>query len=246
MTVQNSNPIHTPVLAHPLPLNWGKLSSLSAPIDLAGISELYQRIAPAAAPQTETPAAAPRQEGITMQNNGSPAPSFNTPNFGRTEPQRPSPSTSFPPGVPVFSGDGGFDELMREPQKPAAPAHPAAQAPREEPVFSNPQSAPASEPSPFGVSSFKTPSYVPPHQPDPVPVQPAAPQRDPSQELVSYLQPILERAISDRLSTVIDAAARSAADAAADRIRTEVLSKIDLIVRDAVEHETSRFLRMRR
>lgn len=49
-----------------------------------------------------------------------------------------------------------------------------------------------------------------------------------------------------RLSTVIDAAARSAADAAADRIRAEVLSKIDLIVRDAVEHETSRFLRMRR
>jgi hypothetical protein len=45
---------------------------------------------------------------------------------------------------------------------------------------------------------------------------------------------------------VIDAAARSAADAAADRIRAEVLSKIDLIVRDAVEHETSRFLRMRR
>ena len=113
MTVQNSNPIHTPVLAHPLPLNWGKLSSLSAPIDLAGISELYQRIAPAAAPQTETPAAAPRQEGVTMQNNGSPAPSFNTPNFGRTEPQSPAPSTSFPPGVPVFSGDGGFDELMR-------------------------------------------------------------------------------------------------------------------------------------
>ena len=149
-----------------------------------------------------------------MQNNGSPAPSFNTPNFGRTEPQSPAPSTSFPPGVPVFSGDGGFDELMREPQKPAAPAHPAAQAPREEPVFSNPQSAPAAEPSPFGVSSFKTPSYVPPHQPDPVPVQPAAP--------------------------------RSGADAAADRIRAEVLSKIDLIVRDAVEHETSRFLRMRR
>ena len=79
-----------------------------------------------------------------------------------------------------------------------------------------------------------------------VPVQAASPQRDPSQELVSYLQPILERAISDRLSTVIDAAARSAADAAADRIRSEVLSKIDLIVRDAVEHETSRFLRMRR
>lgn len=102
MTVQNSNPIHTPVLAHPLPLNWGKLSSLSAPIDLAGISELYQRIAPAAAPQTEPPAAAPRQEGVTMQNNGSPAPSFNTPNFGRTEPQSPAPSTSFPPEVPVF------------------------------------------------------------------------------------------------------------------------------------------------
>ena len=240
MTVQNSNPIHTPVLAHPLPLNWGKLSSLSAPIDLAGISELYQRIAPAAAPQTEPPAAAPRQEGVTMQNNGSPAPSFNTPNFGRTEPQSPAPSTSFPPEVPVFSGDGGFDELMREPH------HPAAQAPREEPVFSRPQSEPAAEPSPFGVSSFKTPSYVPPHQPDPVPVQAASPQRDPSQELVSYLQPILERAISDRLSTVIDAAARSAADAAADRIRSEVLSKIDLIVRDAVEHETSRFLRMRR
>ncbi|CDE52151.1 unknown [Sutterella sp. CAG:351] len=113
-------------------------------------------------------------------------------------------------------------------------------------MFSRPQSKPAAEPSPFGVSSFKTPSYVPPHQPDPVPVQAASPQRDPSQELVSYLQPILERAISDRLSTVIDAAARSAADAAADRIRSEVLSKIDLIVRDAVEHETSRFLRMRR
>ena len=102
MTVQNSNPIHTPVLAHPLPLNWGKLSSLSAPIDLAGISELYQRIAPAAAPQTETPAAAPRQEGVTMQNNGSPAPSFNYSEFpagqsseSRSEHQFPARSTGF-------------------------------------------------------------------------------------------------------------------------------------------------------
>ena len=191
--------------------------SSSAPILTQPLPVDWETLCKYSAPVERTPAA------------GTAAPATATP-AGETD-RGASPSLK----VPVFrENETPLQEpvLTRKPEP--APRAPAAPVPPEPQVLW-PEPEPEIEPRPVHSQTYYRP--YPGQGADPYP------GAVPPQAFGAYLQPQIERAIVARLEPLIENASRSAADAAADRIRAELLGKIDLIVREAVELEMSRLMR---
>ena len=143
----------------------------------------------------------------------------------------PAPSVAGSLKVPLFRED--------EPLPPEAPppGEPVAAIPPQEPPAKAESRRQVLWPEPEIEPSPRQAYYRPYPAQEPSGVYGATPPAG------AYVQSQIERAIVARLEPLIENASRSAADAAADRIRTELLGKIDLIVREAVELEMSRFYR---
>ncbi len=197
MEAAREGPARIPVLSHPLPLNWGRVCSLSRQIKSEDVQNTPSVGDGTFRSSSTHPASMGAEQSMSQSDSN---PSFlRVPGFNQNE----SASVSSPDLTPSY-----------DPPRDPALSRVSAQT-------GFPRSAPS-----YGTSRQATPAT-----------------EISTQEALSYLQPLLERAIVDRLGRVVDTAAQSAANAAAERIRAEILSKIDLIVRDAVDQEIARLLR---
>ncbi len=231
-------------LTRPLPLRWETLCSASVPVrSLSELDDADDDSASSVLSADESSEQTPVSRPVPTAPSAS-----QTPQSGV--------ASRYPEGIPVFEEPDFSSEtsLQAEPEpfRQTSAGAAAAVSGAFRPALSSMQTAAAAAsvqpdvsaaPEPKAALHAAAPFSEPPlragtaRQP-----QPAAPAAS-AQDVFAFLEPLIERAITERLTPVVEASARAAADAAADRLRADLLARLSPIVRDAVEQEVARFLR---